>query len=164
MIDSNFKLSNAITTQLSTAQTIGISGLEANKVNIKTDRKIKTLTKKLLDFTTIAKLKKTKNFYGDLRPYQQEGLSWLYFLFDYGLNGILADEMGLGKTVQTLSIIQYLKDTKKTAKKVQKPTLIVAPTSVITNWMYEARKFTPCLSYTSPSPRDKRQSRMPSSA
>lgn len=42
---------------------------------------------------------------GLLRPYQLDGLNWLFKLHEAGLNGILADEMGLGKTIQSISII-----------------------------------------------------------
>jgi Superfamily II DNA/RNA helicases, SNF2 family len=50
-----------------------------------------------------------------LRSYQQQGLSYLNFLREYGFGGILADEMGLGKTVQTLAFLQYLKEQGKPA-------------------------------------------------
>lgn len=56
-----------------------------------------------------------------------------------------ADEMGLGKTVQTLAFLQWLKEGRSDVRSLKKPALIVAPTSVIMNWMYEARRFTPQL-------------------
>jgi len=63
------------------------------------------------------------------------------FLREYGLAGILADDMGLGKTIQTLSMLakHYEKDKKRA------PTLVVAPTSVVYNWLSEASKFVPNL-------------------
>ncbi|MDD3594685.1 MAG: SNF2-related protein [Candidatus Gastranaerophilales bacterium] len=76
-----------------------------------------------------------------LREYQERGLSWLWFLYQYGLNGILADDMGLGKTLQMLCLIQKAKD-----KEGAKPTLVIAPTSVVFNWENEIAKFTPDLS------------------
>lgn len=75
-----------------------------------------------------------------LRSYQQQGLSYLNFLREYGFGGILADEMGLGKTVQTLAFLQYLKEQGETG-----PSLIVVPTSVLPNWEREAAKFVPDL-------------------
>lgn len=42
---------------------------------------------------------------GELRPYQQEGINWLAFLRDCGLNGVLADDMGLGKTLQATAML-----------------------------------------------------------
>lgn len=77
----------------------------------------------------------------ELRDYQKSGVDWLHFLATHELNGILADDMGLGKTLQTLTHILRLKE----AHVEQRPTLIVAPTSVVPNWIAEAKKFTPSL-------------------
>lgn len=62
-------------------------------------------------------------------------------LFDAGINGILADEMGLGKTIQTISLLGYLMDSKKT----NGPFLIVTPLSTISNWMNEFTKWAPSI-------------------
>ncbi|GAA2375226.1 MULTISPECIES: DEAD/DEAH box helicase [Gordonia] len=75
-----------------------------------------------------------------LRPYQQEGLDWLTFLWDNELGGVLADDMGLGKTVQTLALIQRVVDERPDAR-----FLVVAPTSVIANWAAEIHRFVPGL-------------------
>jgi len=75
-----------------------------------------------------------------LRPYQQEGFDWLAFLWRNGLGGVLADDMGLGKTLQTLALIQYAK-----SQRPEGPFLVVAPTSVVGNWVAEAERFTPGL-------------------
>jgi superfamily II DNA or RNA helicase len=74
-----------------------------------------------------------------LRPYQKHGVAWLRFLRENGFGGILADEMGLGKTLQTLAHLRLTR-TEKAA-----PHLIVCPTSLVFNWVAEARKFTPEL-------------------
>ena len=76
-----------------------------------------------------------------LRPYQRDGLRWLAFLYRHGLGGVLADDMGLGKTVQTLAAICHVKHRDPDAA----PFLIVAPTSVMSNWRLEAQRFTPDL-------------------
>ncbi|MDP4847222.1 MAG: DEAD/DEAH box helicase [Akkermansiaceae bacterium] len=76
----------------------------------------------------------------DLRAYQTEGFSWLQFLAENGLHGILADDMGLGKTIQTLTHL-----CAETAKNPGRPSLVIAPTSVVPNWAAEAEKFTPSL-------------------
>jgi SNF2 family DNA or RNA helicase len=82
-------------------------------------------------------------FSGELRPYQERGLSWLSFLGDLGLGGILADDMGLGKTIQLLSLVS--------ARSVRDgaagcgPTLLVCPMSLVGNWQREAARFTPDL-------------------
>ncbi|MEO5720279.1 MAG: SNF2-related protein [Chthoniobacterales bacterium] len=72
-----------------------------------------------------------------LRSYQRAGVEWLVRLARNNLGGILADEMGLGKTVQTLAFLR--------TQKVKEPALIVCPTSLLTNWENEARRFTPEL-------------------
>jgi superfamily II DNA or RNA helicase len=81
-------------------------------------------------------------FCGTLRPYQQEGFEWLQLLRSNDLGGILADDMGLGKTVQTLC---HLLEEKHSGR-ADLPCLIVAPTSVLSNWKDEAATFTPGLS------------------
>ncbi len=76
----------------------------------------------------------------ELRGYQAEGFSWLQFLAGHGLHGILADDMGLGKTVQTLTHL-----CAESGKTPGRPSLVIAPTSVVPNWAAEAGKFTPGL-------------------
>ncbi|MGI8589603.1 MAG: DEAD/DEAH box helicase [Nakamurella sp.] len=78
-----------------------------------------------------------------LRPYQQDGFDWLAYLWRHRLGGILADDMGLGKTVQCLTLIQHIRESRSTA--LQQPFLVVAPTSVVPNWVSEAQRFTPGL-------------------
>ena len=73
----------------------------------------------------------------DFRPYQKHGFNWLAFLHKFGLNGILADDMGLGKTLQCLAVIQRAKERTK----ANLPSLIICPTSVVSNWKAEAYKF-----------------------
>ncbi|ABX07981.1 DEAD/DEAH box helicase [Prochlorococcus marinus] len=81
-------------------------------------------------------------FYGQLRPYQERGIGWLAFLHRFNQGACLADDMGLGKTIQVLAFIQHLKSNKD----LKKPVLLIAPTSVLTNWKREAYSFTPELS------------------
>ena len=87
-----------------------------------------------------------------LRPYQKHGVAWLQFLRENGFGGILADEMGLGKTLQTLAFLRTLagKPSAPTSSATatagpRKPHLVVCPTSLVFNWVAEARKFTPQL-------------------
>ncbi|MFL4480466.1 SNF2-related protein [Paeniglutamicibacter sp. ORCA_105] len=80
-----------------------------------------------------------------LRPYQREGFEWLSFLYDNGLGGVLADDMGLGKTLQTLALIQHAKDNHDETAGKMPPFLVVAPTSVVSNWEAEAKRFAPDL-------------------
>ncbi|MFI3162276.1 SNF2 family helicase [Streptococcus suis] len=73
-----------------------------------------------------------------LRDYQQTGLKWLTMLDTYGFGGILADDMGLGKTLQTIAFLssRMTKDSK---------VLILAPSSLIYNWLDECKRFAPSL-------------------
>ncbi|WP_148076733.1 DEAD/DEAH box helicase [Frigoribacterium sp. PhB24] len=102
-----------------------------------------------------------------LRPYQHEGFAWLAFLHEHGLGGVLADDMGLGKTLQTLALVAHVREVERsrvgddparagarTAAALAgsegpstrpAPFLVVAPTSVVSNWVAEASRFTPGL-------------------
>ncbi|KAF7869901.1 hypothetical protein EAF04_004685 [Stromatinia cepivora] len=85
-----------------------------------------------------------KGIKATLKPYQLSGLSYMVYLYRNGVNGILGDDMGLGKTLQTLSLIQYLKENYPTSGKgkLQRPFLIVCPLSVLGSWMTETEKWT----------------------
>ncbi|MFK7862364.1 MAG: SNF2-related protein [Granulosicoccus sp.] len=100
------------------------------------------LAERLRNFEGIERGKPPANVNANLRPYQLDGMAWLGFLAEYGFNGILADDMGLGKTLQTLGHLQQERDSGR----LSKPTLIVAPTSLLGNWKREAARFTPDLS------------------
>lgn len=99
------------------------------------------LGKKLKDFKGIKNVPMPDGFQTALRPYQQEGLNWLQFLREFNLAGVLADDMGLGKTVQTLAHLL----TEKNAGRLNKPALVIAPTSLMVNWRRESQRFAPAL-------------------
>ncbi len=80
-------------------------------------------------------------FVGELRGYQLRGYSWLAYLEHLGFGACLADDMGLGKTVQVIAAI--LED--KCRNPEAGPTLLIAPTSVLGNWLRETRRFAPAL-------------------
>jgi superfamily II DNA or RNA helicase len=73
----------------------------------------------------------------ELRSYQVEGYRWLRRLAELGLGACLADDMGLGKTLQILAVLLTRKD--------RGPALVVAPTSVCSNWVLEMQRFAPTL-------------------
>jgi len=106
-------------------------------------KELKALSLKLKNFKGIESVLPAKTLNAKLRDYQQFGLEWLNFLHIFRFGGILADDMGLGKTVQTLAFLQLL----KSRNKLNGPTLIVMPTSLIGNWKSEIEKFTPELRY-----------------
>ncbi|MFB0499603.1 SNF2 family DNA or RNA helicase [Mucilaginibacter sp. OAE612] len=106
-----------------------------------------TMTRKLQKLTNFDELEDAPmpvNFEGHLRPYQKAGYNWFHFLKQYHFGGCLADDMGLGKTIQTLSLLQkHKEDTEEAGGKAT--SLVIMPTSLIYNWLNEARKFAPQL-------------------
>ncbi len=102
----------------------------------------KDLFKKLESIDEIKAVKKPKALKATLRPYQEQGLSWLRFIHEIGSGGVLADDMGLGKTIETIALLLSLKAEKKDEAL---RALIVAPTSVVSNWVREIERFGPSL-------------------
>lgn len=113
---------------------------EDSLANVTLDRKLHRLN----DFENISDTQMPQNFKGDLRHYQKAGYNWFGFLREYNFGGCLADDMGLGKTIQTLAMLQKLKEEDE-ANHTHSTSLIVMPTSLIYNWLNEAKKFTPKL-------------------
>ena len=109
------------------------------------DNELVQISKKLKNFEGIEKVIQSPYVRAILRDYQQDGINWLNFLYEFNFGGILADDMGLGKTIQTLTHLSTLKEKGK----LTKPSLIVMPTSLIANWKNEVKKFTPNLSVLS---------------
>ncbi|MGY6629489.1 MAG: SNF2-related protein [Wenzhouxiangella sp.] len=105
------------------------------------DEALAELSRRLADFERIDPMPAPPGLNAQLRGYQQFGLGWLQFLREFGFGGILADDMGLGKTLQALAHIQA----EKAAGRLDKPCLVVAPTSLMFNWRAEARRFAPDL-------------------
>jgi superfamily II DNA or RNA helicase len=97
--------------------------------------------RKLSQFGKVKKVDPPKGLQATLRDYQLDGLAWMQFLREYDLGGILADDMGLGKTVQTIAHIL----TEKEAGRLTSPALVIAPTSLMANWMEESARFAPDL-------------------
>ena len=115
-----------------------IQKYELNILSHIQSEKIKQHLNKLVD---IKSEKPHSLFKGKLRPYQKDGLSWLIFLMNNRFGGILADDMGLGKTIQALAFIQKVNHALP-KEKTTPSFLIVAPTSLLYNWVNECSKFT----------------------
>ncbi len=122
--------------RLRAAQMATLDGLP-----IRAPAELDALRERLQGFREMVLVEPPAGLRASLRPYQREGLSWLQFLREFGLNGILADDMGLGKTLQTLAHLLQ----EKQAGRMDRPSLILAPTSVLRNWAREAARFTPDL-------------------
>ncbi|MBI5108923.1 MAG: DEAD/DEAH box helicase [Rhodocyclales bacterium] len=118
-----------------------LAGLEALPAHWIGGEELRVLGRRLRDFTGIERRLPAPGFNATLRPYQQDGLDWLQFLREFGLAGILADDMGLGKTVQTLAHLHL----EKTSGRADRPSLVVATTSLMANWRNEAAQFVPGL-------------------
>jgi len=98
--------------------------------------------RKLSSFEGIAPVFEPPGFRGELRGYQRDGLGWFRFLREFGFGGCLADDMGLGKTVQVLALLASRGHDRGDAPRTS---LVVAPRSVVFNWLDEAKRFAPTL-------------------
>jgi SNF2 family DNA or RNA helicase len=110
---------------------------DEEQYDIEMDSDISQLIGNLYNKDKLAILDQPHGLQATLRPYQLRGLSWLNYLECIGLNPCLADDMGLGKTIQVIALM--LKSP------TDKSSLLVAPTSVIGNWVREIEKFAPSL-------------------
>lgn len=118
-----------------------LSELESQGLALEGGKRWRELAERLRDFAGITAVPVPAAVTAELRPYQKRGLDWLQFLREYGFNGVLADDMGLGKTLQTLAHLVV----EKNAGRLDRPALLVAPTSLMGNWQREAARFAPTL-------------------
>ena len=101
------------------------------------DAELADVARRLGEFEQILPAQPPVGLKAQLRDYQRLGLGWLQFLREAGFGGILADDMGLGKTIQTLAHVLL----EKESGRLDRPALVVAPTSLMFNWKAEARRF-----------------------
>jgi SNF2 family DNA or RNA helicase len=135
------------------------------RIQIELNQQMKRMVKQLGEIKEIPVVAVPESLNGELRPYQQLGMSWLWFLRQYGFGACLADDMGLGKTVQLISyllMVQELEDIAVSTseagesgvsselgnagaivKEHTKAALIICPTSVLGNWQKELERFAP---------------------
>ncbi len=113
-------------------------------VSLQVDRQFAALRKRLRSFSGVKPAAAPRVFKGELRDYQKEGLGWMRFLEKFGFGGCLADDMGLGKTIQVLAALAD-RNRRQPKGAEARPSLVVAPKSVVPNWLSEAEKFAPRL-------------------
>jgi non-specific serine/threonine protein kinase len=92
---------------------------------------------------TIEACRPGRDLQATLRPYQIEGVRWLWFMTELGLGGCLADDMGLGKTIQLIDLLLIRK--RQTRQPAQRASLLIVPASLLGNWRQELARFAPSL-------------------
>jgi superfamily II DNA or RNA helicase len=122
-------------------QVLLLDALLATRPEVSFDDVFEQARRRILDVKIVPE-SPDESFRGALRPYQREGLGWFSFLRGLGFGGCLADDMGLGKTIQVLALLDQR---RRTADEEHRPSLVVAPRSVVFNWKAEAARFTPEL-------------------
>ena len=115
--------------------------LQEGRLEWQAPDRCKTLIEQLKHIKKIERVESPSTLQAQLRPYQLEGVSWMQFLRKHSLAGVLADEMGLGKTIQTITNILI----EKESGRLQHPALVIAPTTLMGNWLNETKKFAPSL-------------------
>ncbi len=126
--------------RLSQFDVMGLNS-DAVKVSGQKAQALRNVVSQLVTVTGIDPIEPPTGLQATLRDYQQQGFSWLQFLSSHNLGGVLADDMGLGKTLQ---VIAHLLKQHELGL-LTKPALVIAPTSVVGNWMAELAKFAPTL-------------------
>ncbi len=126
---------------------LGLAGkiqLQENgiKYDVIVEGELSEIVEKLQSVDSFEEIPCPSSFNGKLRPYQQEGLTWMANMAKFNFGLCLADDMGLGKTIQVIALLSYLKD--------QLPhnlgsVLVICPTSILFNWHRELKKFAPDL-------------------
>ncbi|HEX4229510.1 MAG TPA: SNF2-related protein [Bryobacteraceae bacterium] len=118
-----------------------LDALLATQPEIRCDEIFTRVREELKSFQSIKPAPQPDGFVGTLRDYQREGLGWMEFLRRFSFGGCLADDMGVGKTAQVLAMLED----RRASHGSERPSLVVAPRSLIFNWKMEASRFTPQL-------------------
>jgi len=133
------------------SQAMILDALLAAQPDADIDASFRKVREKLRSFDGVKAMQEPASFQGTLREYQREGLGWVNFLREFNCGGCLADDMGLGKTVQVLALLEGIRAGRSGKKSGTMPSLVVAPKSLVFNWMDEAARFAPelkVLNYT----------------
>jgi superfamily II DNA or RNA helicase len=129
------------------AEALLLAALLEGASQVEVDATFAKLRERLDRFVGMTPCDAPRGFGATLRGYQRDGLGWLQFLRELGLGGCLADDMGLGKTVQVLALLeqQRAERARRRSRGTHKPSLVVAPRSLVFHWLDEARRFAPKL-------------------
>ncbi|MCP4374527.1 MAG: DEAD/DEAH box helicase family protein, partial [Deltaproteobacteria bacterium] len=141
MKEKDLSLHEALRLQLYTSNMLGLPE-DDDSVEVSNGEWLKQVMEKLTNVNSIPPVSTGKNFKAQLRPYQEKGLNWLFFLHSIQFGACLADDMGMGKTVQILAFLHTLKH-----KNQKKSNLLIIPASLIANWGNEINRFAPELKY-----------------
>ena len=126
---------------MSRAEFFRLIGFNRKSLQINGDSQLKDRLQQVLDQKTDQPADLSTGLTSVLRPYQELGFRWLWFLVESGLGGLLCDEMGLGKTHQVLALISALKINEE----LNGPVLVVCPTTVLGHWKDKVDRFAPAL-------------------
>ncbi len=127
-----------------TSQAGILDALLATQPAVDCDEAFTHVRRELARFESIEPAEQPAGFNGRLREYQREGLGWMHFLRQFSFGGCLADDMGVGKTAQVLALLESRREMHAQAK-IDEPSLVVVPKSLIFNWKQEIERFTPQL-------------------
>ncbi|MBF0237573.1 MAG: DEAD/DEAH box helicase [SAR324 cluster bacterium] len=116
------------------------SVVEEDQLEIELDQDLEHLMRGLSNKSGMQLMETPAGLKGELREYQKRGLSWLNYLETLNMGACLADDMGLGKTIQIIALLLHERETGRV-----RPTLLIAPTSVLGNWKKEMERFAPSL-------------------
>ncbi len=133
--------SSADAVRVPRAQLMLVDEVLTHETGVSVDQAYIRLKQELEQSVDLEPASPPSGFNGELRDYQREGLAWLQRIGRLGFGACLADDMGLGKTVQVLALLL----SKNQSSERPPPSLVVAPSSVVFNWVEEARRFTPSL-------------------
>lgn len=131
----------------------GVTGPDLPLEAVVADGWLGAALERLRGIEPIEYVKEPEGFVGRLRPYQRRGVGWLSFLRRLGLGACLADDMGLGKTIQAIALLLHSRHLAgkqsgspgDRGEELNRPALLICPTSVVANWRHEIERFAPGL-------------------
>ena len=131
-IADEFSLTSITKEKVPLYEALKLSTYQSDEVSLLYSKEVKDLFDEIRNFKN-QEIKLSPLLKEHIRPYQEDGIKWLYTLSKHNLSGILADDMGLGKTLQIIALLSLCKE--------EKPILIVTPKALIYNWENEFAKW-----------------------